>query len=793
MDTVKVKRIAKKVVKNVFWLTSDIFFTGLKVIGAMALIAVTTGVIFACFFLYYVRTNLATGLEINPADFTMARSSVIYYVCSDTGREIELVTIQSAEYRRWVSYDEFPRHLVNALVAIEDHRFFTHQGVDWYRTAGAFMNMFLSMRDTFGGSTITQQLIKNLTHEDDVTVQRKLQEIFRALEYERQFSKVEILELYLNLVYFGHGCYGIGAAARYYFDKDVSELTLPEAAAIIGITNNPSRFSPYANREANKERQEVILRRMYELDYITSEQELRQALRAGLHFQRGIDDVAEQVVYTWFEEAIMRDVVSDLVQYKGLSEQTARRFLHAGGLRIEATINPQMQAIVDDIYQNPEKLPEVTGSTQQLQTGVIIADPYTGEIKALSGGVGVKTRNMLLNRATQTRRPPGSAIKPISVYAPALDLRVLTPESIYLDSPDVELEGTTWLPRNASRNYSGLVTVRTALRTSINTIAAIVLDQITPSVSYRFMRDFLGFNLYDADEDYAPLAAGQLTWGATVREMASAYTMFPNSGVRVELRTYSMIYDADGNVFFDNSAPRTVTAISDISAYWMTDMLYDAVVAGTGRVANLGSHMPTAGKTGSSTDNRDRWFVGFTPYYIAAVWTGYDTPVRMTTSNNVNPAALIWKMLMEPIHAELETRAFNTPANIDIGHVISPWDVEPMTYTVFGIDVHGNILFELEHESYIGAEVTEIAPEIPGFRLIGQEYGTMEITADPDRNVFLFIYESESDNAESTPRPSPSRTPTPNPTPSPAPTPPPDPTPTPPPDPTPSPDPDPPP
>jgi len=751
MDTIKAKRIAKKVAKNGFWIISDVFFLGLKVVGTLALIAVTTAVVYACFFLYYVKNDLATGLEINPNDFTMSQSSIICYIDPETGREIEMVTVQSAEFRRWANYDEFPAHLINAVVAIEDHRFWNHQGVDWYRTAGAFMNMFLSMRDTFGGSTITQQLIKNLTLEDDATVQRKLQEIFRALEYERQYSKEEILEMYLNLVYFGHGCYGIGAAAKYYFDKEVDQLTLPEAAAIISITNNPSRFSPYLNREDNKERQEVILNRMYELGYIKTEQELRQAIRSVLHFQRGVDDEAEQVIYTWFQEAVMRDVVSDLVAQKGISEQAARRLLFTGGLRIIATIDPNMQAIVDEVYENTENLPNVTGSVQQLQSGIIITDPYTGEVKALSGGVGVKTRNMLLNRATQTRRPPGSAIKPISVYAPALDYALLTPDSIYNDNPGVQLLGTTWLPRNASRSYSGLITVRTALRNSVNTVAAMVLDQLTPSVSYSFMRDILGFNLSPADADYAPLAAGQLTHGATVREMASAFTMFPNSGVRVELRTYSMIYDNDGEILLDNSAPKEMSAISDVTAYWMTDMLIEAVVSGTGGSANLGRHMPTAGKTGTSSDSKDRWFVGYTPYYLAAVWTGFDTPAEMRSSGN--PAAQIWKMIMEPIHANLETRAFNRPDNVYLAPITTEWELEIVTYTIIGVDANGNIIFERSVQSTIGAEVTENAPVIAGFRLIGQSYGSIEVTADPSRNIIRFIYEAVG--VEPSPDPSP--------------------------------------
>jgi len=787
MDTVKVKRVTKKVIKNTFWVVSDLFFLGLKIGGAVVLIGVTTAVIYACFFIYYVRMDIATGLEINPEDFIMARSSVIYYIDPTTGIEEEMVTIQSTEFRRWVDYEEFPEHLINAVVAIEDHRFWTHQGVDWYRTAGAFMNMFLSMRDTFGGSTITQQLIKNLTHEDDVTVQRKLQEIFRALEYERRFSKEEIVELYLNLVYFGHGCYGIGAAANYYFDKEVSQLTLPEAASIISITNNPSRFSPYASRDNNKERQEIILRRMYELGYIQSEQELRQAMRSVLNFQRGINDDAEQIVYTWFEEAVMRDVVADLVR-SGYSEQIARRYLFSGGLKIIATINPEMQAYVDEIYQDPERLPTVTGSVQQLQSSIIIADPYTGEIKALAGGVGVKTRNMLLNRATQTRRPPGSAIKPISVYAPALDFGMLTPDSNYNDSPDVELIGTTWLPRNATRSYSGMITVRTALRNSVNTVAAMVLDQLTPSRSYSFMRDILGFDLAPADEDYAPLAAGQLTYGATVREMASAFTMFPNSGARVELRTFSVVYDYEGEILLDNRTPRGVTAINEVTAYWMTDMLIDAVVAGTGGSANLGTGMPTAGKTGTSSDRKDRWFVGFTPYYLAAVWTGYDTPAEMESSGN--PAAQIFKMIMEPIHEHLDIRSFNRPEDVTLNPVANMWEIENTFYTVEYEDDNG-IFYSRLVSSTIGLEVTEHAPEFEGRVLLSPAIVGITLTDDPTRNIIRFTYMiigwDPNPDPEPIPGPSPTTAPTPTPppeqTPPPEPTPSPEPTPTPPPDP----------
>jgi len=733
--TVETKRVAKKVAKTGAWAISDLFFLALKAVGTLLLIVVTTGVVFSCIFLVYLRNNLTDDLNINPKEFTMSLSSVICYVDNETGREIELVTLQSSEFRRWVDYEEFPEHMINALVAIEDHRFFTHHGVDWYRTAGAFMNMFLSMRDTFGGSTITQQLIKNMTHEDDVTVQRKLLEIFRALEYENQYEKEEILESYFNLVYFGHGCYGIGAAAHYYFNKEVSELTLSESAAIVGITNNPSKYSPYANREANMERKELILSRMYQLGYIATEQEYKRAVDATIVFQRGEDEEYEQIVYPWFVEAVIRDVTRDLINEKGYAEQAARRRLYTGGLRIIATIDMDMQKIVDEVYENPESLPRVTGSAQQLQSGIVIADPYTGEIKALSGGVGKKTRNMLLSRATMTRRPPGSSIKPISAYAPYMDLGMIDPNTLFDDSNYVRLSGTTWMPKNADRSYSGIVNVRTAIVRSLNTIPAVVVDKLGVSASYRFMKDELGFDLHPSDEAYAPLAAGQLTYGATVREMTSAFTMFPNSGQRVELRTYSRVYDDSGAILIDN-VPKYTDAVGEWTAYWMTSMLHDAATRGTGSAANLGSHMPTAGKTGTSTDSKDRWFVGFTPYYVAAVWTGYDTPATMRSSGN--PAAQIWKSIMGPIHENLEKREFNPAPTTPRPRSVA--GVEPAFYTIRCVDSFGNVLYEEEKRVAVDRDVTVYAPTFDGYYPIGVAEYTITVTNDPSRNVVVFTY-----------------------------------------------------
>jgi len=742
--TKKTKRIVKKVAKNGAWAISDIFFTALKALGTAFLILLTTGAVFACIFIVYLRTNISTGLDINPADIDMAESSVIFTLDPETGEEIELVTLQWVEFRHTVSFDQIPEHLIQALVAIEDHRYFRHNGVDWYRTVGAFMNMFLSMRNTFGGSTITQQLIKNLTHDDDTTVQRKLQEIFRAIDFERQYSKEEILEMYLNVVYFGHGRLGIGAAAQFYFGKEVSELTLAESAAIIGITNNPSRFSPYANRTANKERQEIILRRMHELGYI-DDIELIRAINEPLNFQRGEDEAFEFIVYTWFEETIIRDVIRDLQLRKGYNETWARRRLYTGGLRIHATIDLEMQAIVDEIYQNPENLPRVTGSSQPLQSSIIVADPHTGAIRALSGGTGVKTRNMLLNRATMTRRPPGSALKPLSVFAPAMEFGFISPNTRYNDSADVTLTGTTWMPRNANRSYSGIVDVRTALRRSLNTVPAIILDEMGPPMAYSFLRDALGFNLNSADEDYAPLAAGQLTNGATVREMTSGFTTFANGGQRVELRSYYRIYLPNGDIYLDN-VTQSISVMSANNANLMTSMLIDAVSNGTGGAANIGGGMPTAGKTGTSTDSQDRWFIGYTPHLIAGVWTGYDRPTRMTSQSN--PAAQIFRMVMAPIHANLENTRF--PEGVITNRPVSG-GVEPASYTVRLLDIMGQTILEETRQGILGRTLTISAPPLQYYDFVGETSVTLTLTNDPSRNLAVFVYRWTGPPSDTTP------------------------------------------
>lgn len=628
----------------------------LGVIGTILLIGVVTALIFVCIFAFYVKTCITPSLDIDLNDFTLNQSSIIYYK-DPNGDYQKLTTVKSSENRIWIDGDQIPQHMKDALVAIEDKRFYTHKGVDWFRTAHAALNMFTG-GSTFGGSTITQQLIKNLTQQDDITVQRKLLEIFQALDLEKNYDKDEILEYYLNAVYFGEGCYGVQTAAQTYFGKDAKDLSVAEAASIVGITNLPTYYDPFYSVENNKERQENVLREMYKQGYL-KKAEYEEAKNEELDFVRGENSPSSSNVYSYYEEVVLSDVIGDLAKAKGISRNAASQLVHNAGYEIYACIDKDIQAKVDAIYTDPEKLPKTYGSTKsQLQSAIVIIDQATGEIKALRGGTGDKTINYGLNRATGTTRPPGSSIKPIAVYGPAVEYGLISPSTLVLDKDEkhVQLTHTSWYPKNSPNSYDGIITITTALQKSKNTVAAQIVDKLTPSASLEFLRSRLGVtSLIDSDADYAAMALGEPHYGITVREMAQAYTALANDGVFTYSRTYTMVKDRSGKIILDNQ-PQTIQAFSQNTARTMTYMLNNAATYGTGHESRL-NNMPVAGKTGTTSANRDRWFCGYTPYYTCAVWTGYDTPETMAFSGN--PATQIWQKVMSAVHADLPRKEFN--------------------------------------------------------------------------------------------------------------------------------------
>lgn len=641
-----------------------------KVFGTMVLVLFLTTLIFACLFALYVKNNLSA--QVDSIDgFTLDQTSVIYYEDPKTGQDVVLRKLYGGANRTWVKYEDIPKNLIHACIAIEDKRFEDHQGVDWVTTLKACVKMFLG-RGEAGGSTITQQLVKNITGRDEVTVRRKLVEIFSALELEKKYTKKQIMELYLNVIALGENCEGVESASQVYFGKSVSELDLAECAALIGITNNPSIYDPYINADKNKERQVIILDQMLEQKYITQEQhDTAVAEELVLHNASG-EAPGDEDYYSYFEDQVINDVVRDLSEKTGYDQTIVRKMLMTGGYKIYSTLNPDVQAAVEEVYQNLDNIPK-TASSQQLQSGIVIIDNKTGDVVAVAGGVGEKQGSLILNRATQSYLSPGSTIKPVSVYAPALELGLITPATVMDDTPYSFTDARHW-PKNSDSIYRGLMNINEAVGLSINTIPVKLVAQMTPEYSFEFAKEKMGLSTLVSsyvnaagdtfsDVDLAPLAMGGLTKGVTVKAMAQAYATFANEGVYREARTYTKVVDSDGKVVLDNTQQSHV-AMKDMTAWYITYMLENTVESGTGTAAQI-ANMTVAGKTGTTTSDFDRWFAGYTPYYTGVVWCGYDDPEEVVlTDSSTNPAIVLWQKVMEQVHDGLANKEFNKPTNV---------------------------------------------------------------------------------------------------------------------------------
>lgn len=655
-----------KFFKELGWYFSGAFGWVIKIIATILVIAIVSGSICVTIFAVYIDKYIRPSLEtINMDDLTLNYTSYVYAIDKETGDEVMLEELYSDVNRVWINYSEMSPYLGQAIIAIEDNRFNEHKGVDWVRTAGAMVNMVIPLRSNYGGgSTITQQLIKNLTGEDDVTVQRKLQEILRALEFEKHYSKEEILEMYLNVIYFGHSCYGVESASRYYFDKAASELTIAEAACLAAIPNSPTYYDPLKYPEHNTERRERILKNMFEQEMI-SEYTYKAALNESLNFS-GSTAFKEKTYQSYYTDQVITDVLQDLQQKLGYTYQAAFNLLYGGGLKIYSCVDLEIQAIVDDYYQNaadfPTTLDEAEGDRPE--SAMVIMNNETGEVAAMIGGRGEKTIDRAWNRATMARRSPGSTVKPITVYAPALEYDVITPYSVFDDSPLWEDE---MYPKNQTSGYSGRMTVLNAVKKSTNTVAMKVLDTLGLERSFRFATENMGLGLVESKEingrtftdiAYSALSLGGMTYGVTVEEMTAAYTSFANDGVYTKPRTYSKVLDSKGNVILENEK-ETKVAMSEDTAYYINYMLQEVVTSGTGTRARL-SNMAVAGKTGTTTDDCDRWFAGYTPYYTAVVWYGYENPRELRMTSSTNPAVYIWEKIMSQVHEGLEYRSFTT-------------------------------------------------------------------------------------------------------------------------------------
>ena len=642
----------------------------LSVLGTLILVFAITCSFLACFAAVYIKNVILPQAEMDIAQYPMNLSSTIYYIDPDTGEEVQYETLHGDEDRVWVSYDKIPKNLINAAVALEDRRFYKHNGVDWLSTAKGVLS-FVTGGSVRGGSTITQQLIKNVTTYDDVTVKRKILEIFRALDFDKKYGKDQTLEWYLNYVYFGRNCYGVYTASYKYFGKDVSELDLAECASLISITNNPSLYDPYTNPENNHTRRNQCLDWMHKEGYIT-ESECEAAKAEEIDFHSGHRDTTQNSYYTWYTEQVITDVVNDLIEKYDYSQKVAEDIVYSGGLKIYACVDPDVQAAVDNIYSNADNLPYTSPSGQQLQSAIVVVDPQ-GNVVGLAGKMGEKTAEDTrgYNMASRALRQPGSSIKPLAVYAPALEMGLITPYTVFEDSPPMLVEDTPW-PSNVNRRYTGQMTSYMAVVNSTNTIAVRGLEEVTPEVGFEYLLDKFHIdpdhlvvhkeiNGKDySDIGYSQLALGGLTYGVTPLDMAGAYATFQRNGVYIEPRTYSKVLDSNNKEILTKGTEGE-PVLKEKTVYYINEMLKGVVREGSGTYASL-SGMTVAGKTGSTTSNNDRWFVGYTPYYTAAVWVGYRTPERVSASGN--PAATLWKQVMSQVHEGLPNKDFAKPDNL---------------------------------------------------------------------------------------------------------------------------------
>ncbi len=658
--------LGKALLKALGWALS-IFIT-------IGLIAVITGVIVGGAFLLYVKNHLDTSVD-DFAIIAQERSftTKISYI-DENGNIVELESerLSATENRMWVSYSDMGDYLPQAFIAIEDKRFESHDGVDWIRTVKVTLDYFLG-GGSQGGSTITQQLIKNITGDDDVTIQRKAQEIFRALNLEKRYDKTEILEMYLNNIYLSQSCYGVGAASYAYFGKEPSELTLIEAAAIAAITQNPSKWDPIIHPENNSVRRNQVIKLMYEQGRITQE-EYTAAYKQELVLNPPETDSDIGIsIKSWYTDAAQQEAIQLLVQKFGYTENYASKLLLTSGFNIVTAQDPRVQSILEKYYENDSYWPRHDESPIQPKSAAVVIDPENGNVLGLVGDRGQKNLNLGLNYATQTRRPSGSSIKPLSVYGPGLEYGVLTYGSVFDDIPinfgtqevdpetgEIFYTRSTGYPHNTPNRYAGLQTVHEAIRVSKNTVSWRALDALGLQNSFDFLTKKVGLStlverrvnsagVIYSDISYAPLAMGEFTYGVTVKEMTAAYQIFANGGIFNEERIVLQILDADGNVVVDNTKNSEIV-MSVENAAIMTKMLEEVVDAGTADDITLKKKVDCAGKTGTTSSKKDQWFVGYTPYYVCGIWFGYSMPRSLEKFSSV-PVG-IWDKVMTELVSE---------------------------------------------------------------------------------------------------------------------------------------------
>lgn len=642
-----------------------------------------------CVLLVLVAIGIFCGIffsdkfALSKEDLLLSNANTIIY--DKEGNVI--AELSGDENREIITKEDMCKYLPQAFVAIEDERFYSHQGVDFKRTLAATTTYLLKGDSSFGGSTITQQLIKNITDERDNTgkagVERKIKEMSRAYQVEKIISKDQILELYLNIIPLGADggdiC-GVEMASTYYFSKSASELTIEECAFLAGINNAPNTYNPFKNAD-NPEKQEqvnnkiktrtkTVLSKMKELGYINEEQykEAYDKVEAGITFTKGT--LPTSSVKSYFIQAAISEVVNDLVEQKGFSEEYAKNRVYGGGYRIYTTEVPSVQTSLEEVYKSDTYILTSSKSPTHSQSAMVVIDHTTGYVAGCMGGLGTDVDAIGINRATNMKRQSGSSIKPIVSYGCGVEKGIITAGTVYYNSPTTF--GGKWTPASTS-TYSGPCTIRNAIEVSSNVVASKIMSEIGPDNAIDFARKCGLKSLVKASEDpkyndsnLPSMALGGLTIGVSPLEMAGAYAMIANNGIYNSPTFYTKVEDSSGNVVVE-SKQTTERVMSEQNAYIMKTLLRQPVQGAHGTATSCKINgMDVGAKTGTTNDNYDRWLCGMTPYYTAATWYGYDNDngKKAEVNGSGNYAAKVWIDVMKRIHSNLAPAQFTEPSGI---------------------------------------------------------------------------------------------------------------------------------
>lgn len=628
----------------------------IAIVAAIIFSVATVAAIGFGIFVFTVYTGISFEADERMFDGARGFSSTTFYAnAAEDGDEYIPIAIDIGGEMRKVFYslDEISPYLKEGIVAVEDKKFYDHGGIDIKRTVLATANYIFGRDRIFGASTITQQVIKNISGDNKISVKRKLQEIIRAIHIERNYSKEEILEVYLNVIPMSENIYGVGAASKAYFGKEPSELSAQEAATLIGITNAPTAYNPHINPDACKRKRNIVLSVMRDDGIITAEEyEKISAQPLGVMNKQDIDDRVD----SWFIETVIDDVVSDMVAAEGMSPSAARMTLLGGGYSVYTTMKPSVQKLLEDYFENISNFPrEVENGLNYAMT---VTDSQTGYLVGIIGRVGKKQGNRLLNHAT-VPHVPGSTLKPIALYAPLIDEGKINWSTVFDDVPVSFSEQNgeyREYPKNSPAVYDGLITVKDAICKSKNTVAVRLANIRTPKKIYNSLIKDFGFTTLVSNENgigdisIAPMALGQLTYGVSLRKMGEAYSAFVGDGEWKEACSYLYLTDYKGRVVIEKEQLRK-QIYKETTAEIMNRLLMTVTASGTASKISLKNQINTAGKTGTSGGNRDKSFIGYTPYYTAGIWCGYDDSraIGSLAKSHIE----IWDEVMSGLHKDI--------------------------------------------------------------------------------------------------------------------------------------------